>query len=174
MAYFVWLIAAFIATAAFIAGFREGGAKENAFLLCLYSYFYIYANSFIWSLLQSHLTLEAEIKGGKFNKNKLVVIVDEVTDEVLKKSSYWLFILPFYYWLIRISVLVGGWLKDGYWSEFTTCDVLPKICLFESKAVGLNKIILWIGTSDFGIAFTALLLLCGWIASKNEKSNWLD
>jgi hypothetical protein len=159
------------ATLILIAGFKEGGANNNFFLTALYLFFYVYSFSIFWNVLQSHIKLANDNFNQTTSKSKIVEVIDELTDEILSKSSYWLLIILFYYWAIRITLLAVGWLKKGYWVEFNTCDVLPLFCTYQTQAVGFNKIISWIGYNEFGFFLSVLLLLLSWIASKNSKSS---
>jgi hypothetical protein len=171
IAYAVWIVAVLIATSILIAGFKEGGANDNIFLTSLYIYFYVYSFSIFWYVLQTHVKLANEIADLLPSKNKLIDSIDELTDEILSNSSYWLLLILFYYWAIRVVLLVVSWLQRGYWVEFNTCDVLPIFCTYQTQAVGFNKIMSWIGYSEFGIFLSVLLLILSWIASKNPKSN---
>ncbi len=173
-AYLVWSFANLFATGLIVFGFNEGGAIENTFLMIFYLFVYFYTLSFLWNLLQSHLKLLAEINEYEVNDSTIISTINEITQEVIENTPFWLLILPFYYWMFRLIALPIGWLKNGYWSEFNTCEVLPGFCTYEGSAVGLNKIILWIGNNDFGIFFSLLFLICSWIATKILKSNSLN
>ena len=171
IAYAVWIVAIMFATLILIAGFKEGGANNNVFLTVLYLFFYVYSFSIIWYVLQSHIKLANDNSNQTTSKSKIVEVIDELTDEILSKSSYWLLIILFYYWAIRITLLAVGWLIKGYWVEFNTCDVLPLFCTYQTQAVGFNKIMSWIGYSEFGFFLSVLLLLLSWITSMNSKSS---
>ena len=170
IAYAACVVVIAIKTLWLIVGFEQGGANDNVFLACLYIFIYLYMFSLIWNLLQSHIKLADEISGNQTKKNTIVEAIDEISEGILYKSSHWLLLLPFYYWTIRVAFLAFGWLKNGYWSEFNTCDVLTIFCSYQTNAVGLKKIIRWIGFNEFGFFLTVLLLLLSWIASKNKNS----
>lgn len=168
--YCVWLVANFIALATYLILLRD---SSNDFVICLNSAIYIYVVALAWDALVNHVTLSAEINDYAFERTKAGLFMDELSNYIIAKSSYFLILVPIYYWLFRFPLLLILWLKDGFWNEFTTCDVLQSFCDYQSKAVGLNKIVLWVGANDFGIFLTVVCVVFAVLVNMHPKSNWL-
>ena len=132
----------------------------------------VYAFSFCWNMLSTYVKDRDKIAGITDAKRAPVLnFIDALTEEVLNSTTFWLWLVPIYYWMFRIVALLLGWLKDGEWNTFNTCDAIPAFCRFESRAIGLNKIVNWIGVNDFGIFLLLLCGLCGWLAHKGRKQD---
>jgi hypothetical protein len=165
----IWLVFNIFLLELFLVTWRESEAS-GLFVKCFSVAVYVYAFSFCWDALITHIKDSNEIAGIKHGERGAAFqLIDSLTAEVLSSATLWLWLLPVYYLMIRLAVLFFGWLKEGEWSTFTTCDVIPSFCYYQSNLVGLNKIISWIANNDFGFFLALVCGVCGWIASKRNE-----
>jgi hypothetical protein len=98
-------------------------------------------------------------------------ILDTV-DNLISLIGTILVTVPFIFGIGRLLVGAGYWLKDGYWTSYTTCNVFGYFCINTSKWNGVNIILNRLGESDP----TIFLLICipigyGLKAMVNDRSN---
>jgi hypothetical protein len=168
----VWFVFNVLLIELLLLALREVSGDGGAFLYCASLAIYAYAFSFCWDVLQTHINDANEIKGIEVGeRNDFLRLIDSLTKDMLDMSPLWLWLVPVYYWMFRIALLLIGWLINGEWSTFTTCDAIPAFCYFESKAVGLNKIVHWLAEIDFGFFLLMLCGLLGWITLQRKDSN---
>lgn len=168
----VWLVFNVLLIELLLLALREVSGGGGTFMYCASLAIYVYAFSFCWDVLQTHIKDANEIKGiEEGNRSDFLRVIDSLAKDILDMSPLWLWLIPFYYWMIRITFLLIGWLKNGEWSVFTTCDVIPAFCYFESKALGLNKIIHWLAEMDFGFFLLMLCGFLGWITLQRKNFN---
>lgn len=169
----VWFFFNVLLIELLLLALREVSGGGGVILYCAALAIYAYAFSFCWHALQTHIKDANDIAGFEEGKrNDFLRLIDSLTGNMLAMTPLWLLMVPIYYWMFRVAMLLISWLKTGEWSDFTTCDALPAFCNFESNAVGVNKIVNWIAANDFGIF---LLVVCGglgWLASlRNDSTN---
>jgi hypothetical protein len=170
-AFAIWLVLNIFLFELLAVTWKEG-ESSGLFVKCFALAVYAYGFSFFWNAFFGYIRHVDEMAGRVGNENnRFLKFVNALTNDVLESATLWLWLVPLYYWMIRISMLLIGWIKDGEWNTFTTCDVIPTTCYFESKAVGLNKIINWIAYNDFGYFLLILCGLCGWIALKRKEQS---
>jgi hypothetical protein len=72
--------------------------------------------------------------------------------------------------MIRIPLLLIGWLMHGEWQEYTACDAIQSICTIDSPLIGLNKMIYWVSENDFGFFLLAVCIPLGLLSLKHPKA----
>lgn len=82
-------------------------------------------------------------------------ILDTV-DNLISLIGTILVTVPFIFGIGRLLVGAGYWLKDGYWTSYTTCNVFGYFCINTSKWNGINIIFNRLGEGDP----TIFLLIC--------------
>ena len=82
-------------------------------------------------------------------------ILDTV-DNLISLIGTILVTVPFIFGIGRLLVGAGYWLKDGYWTSYTTCNVFGYFCINTSKWNGVNIILNRLGEGDP----TIFLLIC--------------
>lgn len=98
-------------------------------------------------------------------------IFDSVDSLIILIGSV-LIAVPFIFGIGRLLVGAANWLKDGYWTSYTTCNVFGFFCTNNSKWNGVNIILNRFAESDP----TVFLLICipigyGLKAMVNARSN---
>jgi hypothetical protein len=82
-------------------------------------------------------------------------ILDTV-DNLISLIGSALVTVPFIFGIGRLLFGAANWLKDGYWTSYTTCNVLGYFCNNTSKWNGVNIILNRLGEGDP----TIFLLIC--------------
>ncbi len=165
LAYAVWLFFNFFAYALLVIVLRAIHATGYKTAITdlpgnLYLYFisfaiYIYVVALFWNALREHINLADEIRGIQSNEGLFTSLMNSLSDWVLNESLLACVVLPLWYWMARVCVIVFDWLKTGEFVTYTTCDAIH-FCNIESSFIGLNLILNWIGNAEFGLFVSAL------------------
>jgi hypothetical protein len=165
----IWLVFNIFLLELLLVTWQEN-STNGLFVKCFSIAVFAYAFSFCWDALITHIKDSNEIAGIELaERGSVLQFIDSLTAEVLSSATLWLWLVPVYYVLIRVTFLIFGWLKDGVWNTYTTCDVIPSFCYFQSNAIGLNKIVAWFANNDFGFFLVLLCAICGWIVLKRNE-----
>ncbi len=81
-------------------------------------------------------------------ENIALVVFDSFLVLTLKVFSYFLIAPVVIYVIVRLNFGVFDWLMTGTWYECTTCSLFELFCAPATIAVGLNKILFWLGSND--------------------------
>ena len=179
IAFVVWLFFNYLNVAFFVSALRSIEAtgyktfivslNGNLYLYVIATYAFIYVSSLLWDAFQSHIEL-ANVSNEETDKNILLQLIDELSNYILSQSFVCLFLTPIYYWMIRILLLLIGWLMHGEWQEYTTCNAIQSLCNIDSELIGLNKIIYWLGNNDFGFFLLVVCIPLGLLSLKHPKA----
>lgn len=179
-AFVVWFFCNYLTVAFYLSALRSIEAtgyktlivslRGNLYLYVIATYAFIYATSLLWHALQSHIDLANLSNSENLEKNIFLQLIDELTNYILSKAVILLLLIPIYYWMIRIPLLLVLWLMHGEWQEYTTCDAIQSICDIDSQLIGLNKIIYWLGINDFGFFLLVVCIPLGLLSLKHPKA----
>ena len=179
-AYIVWMVANFIAYATLTLVFRSisstgyktiiVGVSGNLYLYAFSFSLYIYCIACLWDTLQNHIALSDEINERNTHKNLFVSLADGISELIISQALLACFVLTLWYWMIRVVVLVFGWLRYGEWVQYSSCDAIQSFCYFDGSFVGINIIANWIGKNDFGLLLTIVCFTLGFLFKQHPKA----
>ena len=177
IAYAVWLVFNFVAYAIFISCLRSIYATGNKTTIVslpgnLYLYIfttalYVYALAYLWNFLQEHIALSNEVNEREVKKNKGLLLLDELSSWILSQALLVCLVVPMWYWLARVFILVFDWLKNGEWVSYSSCEAIQLFCNVESSFIGINILSNWIGNTDFGLLLTSICFSLFFIFKKH-------
>jgi hypothetical protein len=119
-----------------------------------------------------HSVEVAPIRTPMLGKPSVIEKFLDSIDNLISLTGSVLIGVPFIFGVGRLLLGAANWLKDGYWTSYTTCNVLGYFCHNSSKWSGVNIILNRFGDGDP----TIFLLVCipiglGLKALVNVRSN---
>lgn len=169
VAYIIWICFNF-----FIYGWLHYAlvieAINSLFVFVLSSTIYVYLICFSWDFLQSHITLSEEINIYDTKKLSVVTILTELCSEIMQKTPYWILKFALFVFFGRLVLNAWKWLELGEFPNYSTCKILEVLCSPDTKMIGFNKLLAWIGREDCLLLLMPLFIIFYWITAMHPKA----
>ena len=144
---------------------------NNLFVFTLTSTIYFYLICFSWDFLQSHIALSEEINLYDTKKLSVAMTLTELCSEIMQKTPNWILGGALVVFFGRLVLSSWKWLQLGEFPNYSTCKILEVLCSPDTKMIGFNNLLAWIGQADCLLFLMPLFILFYWITSIHPKAS---